>query len=289
MTRPASPPSSSQPNLITNSSNSDDCGGNKNDQPVKLNSGVPRHSEKAEKGGLFASPRLCSAALFAVPSVSLSNAHAVSSSIGPLTPPLTLDQQQASDNATMTATIKTSSQSLLPILRPESCTKLQTTATVQQKQQHQSIQKRKHSFCSADVVHDVYCCMFRITLDDKGSIAALCYLPTRFQKMIEFYHTEIPTAYRDLGLGDLLVAQGFRWAEATNLLVIPTCPFVQRYLDRNSKNWGCVVHTESEGLSRLFAAASLSSLPSSTSPVHRSSPPSPAPVSLQHEEPKAVE
>lgn len=65
------------------------------------------------------------------------------------------------------------------------------------------------------MVHDLYCCMFRITLDSKGTIgkeamitisefvvaqkglicrginlpAALCYLPTRFKGVVEFYHT----------------------------------------------------------------------------------------------------
>ncbi|KAI9249144.1 hypothetical protein BDA99DRAFT_418354, partial [Phascolomyces articulosus] len=80
------------------------------------------------------------------------------------------------------------------------------------------------------------------------STTALCYLPTRFQRMVEFYHTEIPIAYRDLGLGDLLVVQGFRWAETTKLLVIPTCPFVRRYLAKNNTNCDCVVENENEGL-----------------------------------------
>lgn len=61
-----------------------------------------------------------------------------------------------------------------------------------------------------DIYHDTYCCMFRISLDSKRTtgtrvpyfhaahtpqtltqqmIAALCYLPTRFQNIIEFYHT----------------------------------------------------------------------------------------------------
>lgn len=60
-------------------------------------------------------------------------------------------------------------------------------------------------------------------------------------------------AYRDLGLGDLLVTQGFRWAEAAKLLVIPTCPFVRRFLEHNNEpNRDCIVYSENEGLSKLM-------------------------------------
>lgn len=129
--------------------------------------------------------------------------------------------------------------------------KLRMLVISQQKQQQQPW-IRKQPFQVGDVVHDMYCCMFRITLDSKGTMAALCYLPTRFQKMIEFYHTEIPVAYRDLGLGDLLVTQGFRWAEAAKLLVIPTCPFVRRFLEHNEHHRDCIVYSENEGLSKLM-------------------------------------
>lgn len=63
-------------------------------------------------------------------------------------------------------------------------------------------------------------------------------------------------AYRDLGLGDLLVAQGFRWAEAAKLLVIPTCPFVRRFLEHNEHNQDCIVYSENEGLSKLMVPSS---------------------------------
>lgn len=59
-------------------------------------------------------------------------------------------------------------------------------------------------------------------------------------------------AYRDLGLGDLLVTQGFRWAEAAKLLVIPTCPFVRRFLEHNEHHRDCIVYSENEGLSKLM-------------------------------------
>jgi hypothetical protein len=60
-------------------------------------------------------------------------------------------------------------------------------------------------FHAVDIIHDPSYCMFKISLDSKGTtgnikcilqnqvahiyiIAALCYLPTRYKNIIEFYH-----------------------------------------------------------------------------------------------------
>ncbi|KAF7730802.1 hypothetical protein EC973_001320 [Apophysomyces ossiformis] len=117
--------------------------------------------------------------------------------------------------------------------------------------------KPKRSFDVSDVFHDRPYYMFVIELDLEGSIAALCYLPTRYQRIIQFFHTEIPIKYRNMGLGDILVGEGFRWSLESGYLVIPTCPFVQRHLqhrfqDRKSGSWKCVVFSEEEGLQRLL-------------------------------------
>ncbi|KAI9259896.1 GCN5-related N-acetyl-transferase-domain-containing protein [Sporodiniella umbellata] len=72
--------------------------------------------------------------------------------------------------------------------------------------------------------------MFKLPLDTDGSIAALCYLPTRSQSLVEFYHTEIPTMYRHQGIGDLLLSRAFQWAKSSEKTVIPTCSFVRKYL-----------------------------------------------------------
>ncbi|KAH8554410.1 hypothetical protein BGW37DRAFT_415846, partial [Umbelopsis sp. PMI_123] len=80
--------------------------------------------------------------------------------------------------------------------------------------------------------------------------AATCYLPTRFRGVIEFYHTEIPTEYRSAGVGDLLTACAFQWAETNGLLVLSTCQFVQLHLAQrfpnNEDRWACVVQNEQE-------------------------------------------
>ncbi|KAI9305226.1 GCN5-related N-acetyl-transferase-domain-containing protein [Cunninghamella echinulata] len=98
--------------------------------------------------------------------------------------------------------------------------------------------------------------MFKYCLDTKGNTAALCYLPTRFATIVEFYHTEVPAAYRHLGIGDLLVQKAFEWAEQSNLLVIPTCIFVKRYLnthypDGNDGYWKMIVNSEQLGYEKL--------------------------------------
>ncbi|KAI7880390.1 hypothetical protein K492DRAFT_237317 [Lichtheimia hyalospora FSU 10163] len=103
---------------------------------------------------------------------------------------------------------------------------------------------------SSDIIHDTDACMFKIKLDSQGRIAALCYLPTRLHLLVDFYHTEIPENYRHLGLGDLLARYAFEWAEENNKLVIPTCAFIQRYLE-HYKYMNNVVRNEQEAIERL--------------------------------------
>lgn len=60
---------------------------------------------------------------------------------------------------------------------------------------------------------------------------------------------EIPATYRHQGLGDLLLYRAFQWVEKSKLLVIPTCPFVRKYLqtrfpDQKSGDWSCIILSE---------------------------------------------
>ncbi|KAI8889894.1 hypothetical protein K501DRAFT_169958 [Backusella circina FSU 941] len=116
-----------------------------------------------------------------------------------------------------------------------------------------------HHLHASDIIHDANYCMFKVSLDKNGATAALCYLPTRFQHIVEFYHTEIPIKYRHCGLGDLLLHRALQWAQSSNKLVIPTCPFVKSYLearfnDQNGDPILCVVTSEQEGMERLSKA-----------------------------------
>ncbi|KAI8377264.1 hypothetical protein BD560DRAFT_53115 [Blakeslea trispora] len=117
------------------------------------------------------------------------------------------------------------------------------------------------SISALNIIHDTDHCMFTIKLDTKGATAALCYLPTRYRNIIEFYHIEIPVAYRQQGLGDLLLYKAFQWVEKSNLLVIPTCPFVRKYLearfpDQKSGNWSYIALNEQVSSTKLSPASS---------------------------------
>ncbi|KAG2178743.1 hypothetical protein INT43_001589 [Umbelopsis isabellina] len=121
----------------------------------------------------------------------------------------------------------------------------------------------------ADVIHDDKNMLFKIILDDKGTAAALCYLPTRFRGIIEFYHTEIPLEYRSRGIGDLIAHYAFQWAENNNYQVLPTCSFLQRHLKHQFPDeqglWSCVIHNEQEGLNRIAKSSTSQPAPSSQS------------------------
>ncbi|ORX60705.1 hypothetical protein DM01DRAFT_1332831 [Hesseltinella vesiculosa] len=98
----------------------------------------------------------------------------------------------------------------------------------------ESLPLTPYSYDTDLVVHDRTHYMFKICLDTKGNTAALCYLPTRFPTIVEFYHTEIPMTYRNMGIGDIILKRAFEWVQQLNLLIIPTCPFVKKYLQTHS-------------------------------------------------------
>ncbi|KAL0092439.1 hypothetical protein J3Q64DRAFT_1718979 [Phycomyces blakesleeanus] len=86
-------------------------------------------------------------------------------------------------------------------------------------------------FKQSDVIHDKKYRMFTILLNEAGLLAALCYLPTQYPTVVEFYHVEIPVAYRHQAIGDLLVGTALGWAVDTGYQVIPTCEFVRLHLE----------------------------------------------------------
>ncbi|KAI8884930.1 hypothetical protein K501DRAFT_77057 [Backusella circina FSU 941] len=101
-----------------------------------------------------------------------------------------------------------------------------------------------------NVIHDTTLNMFRVKLGYKRD-AALCYLPTRVKKVVEFYHIEIPSCFRNKGLGDLLVKEALNWAKDTNTQVIPSCSFIQQHVLRANinKKWkDVIVDSEEEGM-----------------------------------------
>lgn len=56
-------------------------------------------------------------------------------------------------------------------------------------------------------------------------------------------------AYRHQGLGDYLLDEAFRWVERSKLFVVPSCPFVNEYLetrfpDKKTGGWKYIVNTQ---------------------------------------------
>ncbi|KAI8088757.1 uncharacterized protein BX664DRAFT_331296 [Halteromyces radiatus] len=149
-------------------------------------------------------------------------------------------------------TIITTQPTQSPLSSPTTTTVISTTSSPLSST---SPRPSAPSYDISQVTHDAANYMFKVCLDSKGNIAALCYLPTRFPTLVEFYHTEIPFAYRHLGIGDLLVKRAFQWVEQSNMLVIPSCPFVVRYLKTHYPNgtsgdWKFIMTDEQTGLKK---------------------------------------
>lgn len=161
-TRPPPSPSSSTPSEIESGLSSSSSSTSNARITYHRNSFpfIPRQLSQSFKAAL-PFPRLYSGPLFAAPSVSVSHTHIVSnsSSVGPLTPPLTIDSFPTPSDQHISTNPST-------LMDPSS--KLRMLVISQQKQQRPWI--RKQPFQVGDVVHDMYCCMFRITLDSKGTM-----------------------------------------------------------------------------------------------------------------------
>ncbi|KAI8972028.1 hypothetical protein BDF20DRAFT_915764 [Mycotypha africana] len=117
-------------------------------------------------------------------------------------------------------------------------------------------QKRQSSVLELNVIHDEEKHLFMIEID-KNTTAALCYLPTRVEDVLEVYHIEIPSIYRNNGLGDRLVCQCLKWAELQHKLIIPNTHFMKQYLTANEvkqKYDHIIVKNEDEGRARMKQA-----------------------------------
>jgi uncharacterized protein len=52
---------------------------------------------------------------------------------------------------------------------------------------------------------------------------------------IELLHTEVPPELAGRGVGGILAKAALDYAEQAGLKVIPTCPFVKKYLERHTE------------------------------------------------------
>lgn len=82
-----------------------------------------------------------------------------------------------------------------------------------------------------EVVHNETERRFEITID--GHTGFLRY--ARKPDQIELIHTEVPPELGGRGLGGVLAKAAFDHAKQGGLKVIPTCPFVKKYLERHAE------------------------------------------------------
>ena len=55
-------------------------------------------------------------------------------------------------------------------------------------------------------------------------------------EVLNFHHTFVPEALRGKRLAEKVVTAGFKYADKNHLKVIPSCPYVARWVMKNS-NW----------------------------------------------------
>lgn len=70
----------------------------------------------------------------------------------------------------------------------------------------------------------------RFSLDLPGGTAVLAYAPSS-EGVLEFFSTYVPPADRGRGAAARLVSAGLEYARSAGLRVIPSCWYVQVYLD----------------------------------------------------------
>jgi predicted GNAT family acetyltransferase len=80
-----------------------------------------------------------------------------------------------------------------------------------------------------EVVNNQQARQFEIAID--GHTAFLRYAGTAGR--IDLLHTEVPPQLGGRGLGGTLAKAALDYARAEHLAVIPSCPFVQKYIERN--------------------------------------------------------
>lgn len=60
---------------------------------------------------------------------------------------------------------------------------------------------------------------------------------------LNFHYTFVPPELRGKGLAEQIVAAGFQYADQNKLKVIPSCPYVARFVMKNSEWKRLVVHS----------------------------------------------
>ena len=83
----------------------------------------------------------------------------------------------------------------------------------------------------------------RLELEIDGNIAFIEYKLSH--NILFLIHTEVPVALRGKGAGSAIVQKALQYAKDNNYKIVPICPFVQYYLNRN-KGWNDMVAPNAE-------------------------------------------
>lgn len=83
------------------------------------------------------------------------------------------------------------------------------------------------------VVHDENGHQFEVVLD--GHRAYLSYMDLGKQTM-DIYRTFVPNSFRGKGVAALLTEAALQYAQSIGYTVIPSCSYVERYMERAERN-----------------------------------------------------
>ncbi|MCC6077311.1 GNAT family N-acetyltransferase [Pseudomonas sp. GCM10022188] len=86
---------------------------------------------------------------------------------------------------------------------------------------------------SLTIRHDQIGKQFEVLVE--GSRAYLSYMDLGKQT-IDIYRTFVPDALRGRGLAAALTEQALRFAEDSGYTVIPSCSYVERYMERRQRD-----------------------------------------------------
>lgn len=81
-----------------------------------------------------------------------------------------------------------------------------------------------------DVQHDPE--RLRFFLEVAGGTAELVYQQLD-DHTVDLVHTRVPDAAAGQGVGGRLAQAAFSWARQGGMHLVPTCPFVQKWLERH--------------------------------------------------------
>lgn len=82
------------------------------------------------------------------------------------------------------------------------------------------------------IIHDEKNHKFTVTIDNLES--HLNY-SNEGENIVDFYSTFVPRELRGKGIAALLVEEGLRYAAENNLRVIPSCSYVNAYVQRHEE------------------------------------------------------